>query len=247
MGDRTTDAAFVLASLVEGAAVHATDAYIAEYIDEDLTNSALYLDLRGRLAPGSFPEYANSRYIVGWRYVSARAPSPNATDHVYENPPRTGEQVIHRLAPGAEPPRPLSVTASTGRYRRVGTDRLGEGFLRVALRNGHSRERANRAAAGWGNDTLRTYLPEGGGDPAYAWTLRFDDAENRSQFVATLRESLSSRGNRTAGVWTVPGTATFDLRLVGEETAVVLAGNESFVGNTNVSGSDAEVSISLPD
>jgi hypothetical protein len=242
----TTDGTFVLAGLLEGAAVYATNAYIDEHVGGNLTNSALYFDLRERLAPGSFADYANSRYIVGWRYVSGRAASPNATDGLYENPPRTGEQLIHGLAPGEEPPRPLTVNASTGNYRRVGTDRLGEGFVRIALRNGPSRERANEAAAGWGNDTLRTYLPEGGGDPGYAWVLRFDDPANRSQFVATLRDSLSTRGNRTGDAWTVPGTATFDLRPVGDETVAVLAGNGSFVRNTTVSGSDANVSLSLP-
>jgi hypothetical protein len=138
------------------------------------------------------------------------------------------------------------VNASTGNYRRVGTDRLGEGFVRIALRNGLSRERTNEAAAGWGNDTLRTYLPEGGGEPGYAWILRFDDPANRTQFVATLRDSLSTRGNRAGDTWTVPRTATFDPRPVGDETVAVLAGNESFVRNTTVGGSDANVSLTLP-
>lgn len=242
----TTDADFVIGSLLEGAAVYATNAYIEEHIGGNLTNSGLYFDLRERLEPGSFSAYANTRYVVGWRYVADRLDSPGAFDSLYENPPRTGEQVIHGLTPGEEPPRALSVSAETGRYRRVATDRLGEGFLRIALQNGPSRTRANRAAAGWGNDTLRTYLPEGGGDPGYAWIIRFDDPANRSQFTETLRESLSTRGTRTGGVWTVPDTATFDLDVAGEETVAVLAGNESFVRNTSASGSNGTVSIALP-
>jgi len=242
----TTDGTFVLAGVIEGSAVYTTNAYIDEHVGGNVTNSGLYFDLRERLAPGSFADYANSRYIVGWRYISGQATSPNATDGLYKDPPRTGEQLIHGLAPGEEPPRPLAVNASTGDYRRVGTDRLGEGFVRIALRNGLSRERANEAAAGWGNDTLRTYLPEGGGEPGYAWILRFDDPANRTQFVATLRDSLSTRGNRAGDTWTVPRTATFDPRPVGDETVAVLAGNESFVRNTTVGGSDANVSLTLP-
>jgi len=244
----TTDAVFVAASLLEGSAVFATNAYIEEHMAANLTNSGLYFDLRERLAGGSYPDYANSRYIVGWRYVSGRLSSPAAFDRLYADPPRTSEQVIHGLDPGEEPPRPLSVSVDAGSYRHVDTDRLGEGFIRVALRNGLSRSRAASAAAGWGNDTLRTYLPESGGDPSYAWTVRFDDAHDRTAFVDALRASLDARGFRSGGTWTVANASvSFGVRTVGETSVVVLVGTESFVSATSVSGGGRAVSIALPE
>ncbi len=242
--DSTTDAQFVVGSLLEGAAVYTTDAYIREHIGGNTTNSELYFDVREQLGAGSYPAYANSRYIAGWRYLEARDPGHDAVGSVYENPPRTGEQLIHGLEPSSEPPRNLSVSADTGAYRRIGTDRLGEGFLRIALRNGLDRERANRAAAGWGNDSLRTYRAEGA--TAYAWALRFDDAGNRTEFASALDDSLGARGSPEDGVRAVDGTA-FDLRTVGDESAVVLVGTEPFVRNTTVTGTDRNVSVTLPE
>lgn len=244
--DSTTDARFVLGSLIEGAAVYTTDAYIAQHIDGNVTNSELYIDLRERLRAGSYPAYTNSRYIAGWRYLEDRDPGYGAMDQVYENPPRTGEQVIHGLAPGSEPPRNLSVTENTGGYRRIGTDRLGEGFIRIALRNGLDRDRANAAGAGWGNDTLRTYRPRAGGSAAYAWVLRFDDASNRTEFVSALEDSLTARGTQTEAGWRVDQTA-FGLTRVGDDSAVVTVGTDRFVRNTRISGGDGTVSITLPE
>jgi hypothetical protein len=243
--DSTTDAQFVLGSLIEGSAVYATDAYIAEHIGGNVTNSELYFDVRERLGAGSYPAYTNSRYIAGWRYIDERDPGADAMDPIYEKPPRTGEQVIHGLAPGSEPPRNLSVSTDTGGYRRIGTDRLGEGFLRIALRNGLDRDRANAAAAGWGNDSLRTYRPRSGGPAAYAWVLRFDDADNRTEFASAFGDSLAARGARGEAGWTVDGT-TFGLRRVGEEAAVVFLGTERFVREASVSGNASNVSITLP-
>jgi hypothetical protein len=244
--DATTDARFVLGSLIEGAAVYATDAYIAEHLEGNGTKSDLYVAVRSRLRPGSFPAYANSRYIAGWRYIEERDPPHDATDSVYETPPRTGEQLLHGLDPAVEPPRPLSITEERGAYRRIGRDRLGEGFLRIALRNGLDRERANEAAAGWGNGSLRTYRPRSGGSAVYAWVLRFDDAANRTEFVSAFEDSIAARGARTGETWTADGTA-FGLRAAGEASAVVLAGTDRFVRNTSVSGTNGSVSITLPE
>lgn len=244
--DSTTDARFVLGSLIEGAAVYTTDAYIERHVEGNVTNSELYFDVRERLGAGSYPAYTNSRYIAGWRYLEQRDPGYDAMDPVYEDPPRTGEQVIHNLTPGSEPPRNLSVTETTGAYRRIGTDRLGEGFLRILLRNGLDRDSANAAAAGWGNDSLRTYRPRSGGSAAYAWVLRFDDADNRTEFASAFEDSLAARGTRTDGGWRINGTA-LGLERIGSDTAVVLVGTDHVVGNTRVSGSEGNVSITLPE
>jgi len=131
--------------------------------------------------------------------------------------------------------------------KEFGTDRLGERFLRIALRTGLGRERANRAAAGWGNDSFRTYRPRSGGSAVYTWVIRFDDAANRTEFASAFEDSLAARASADAGdVRRIDGTA-FDLRSAGDDSAVVLVGTDRFVRNVSVSGSDGNVSIALPE
>ncbi len=244
----TTDGAYVTRSVLEGAAVYATDDYIDRYVEGNVSNAALYLRLRERLRPGSVGRYLNSWYIQGNRYVASRIDSPERIERVYERPPTTSEQVLHRLPPGTEPPRELSVTVTDpGAWRALGTDRVGEAFLRVTLRNRLSESRARRAAAGWGNDSLRVFRPRGGtGDASYAWVLRWDDPENATEFEAAFEDWLDASGNRTADRWTVDGTA-FDLQSAGSTTSVVLVGDRRLVEGAEIDGQDGRVEIALPD
>lgn len=244
--DHTTDGQFVRSSLLEGTAVSVTNAYIESSLGGP-ESTQLYRDLASRLAAGSYPEYVNARYLLGVRYVADRIATLDSLDRLFANPPRTGEQLIHGLRPGTEPPRPLSVAVETGAYRRLRTDRLGEGFIRITLRNGVPTATANAGAAGWGNDTLRTYQSRDDGQPGYVWAIRFDDERNRSQFVETLQESLASRGVKSAGSWVLSDTnASIRFKTIGPETVLVLAGPDQFVDATEVSGSNETVSIALP-
>jgi len=258
----TTEGRFVYGSVMEGAAVYATDAYVRRYLDTDRRNSDLYPRIAAGLAPGSADRYRNSRYVLGNRYVADRIDDPAALPSVYEDPPRTAEQVIHGYAPGVEPPRDLSVTVgdggtategandaedATGRpgeYVLQGRDRMGEAWLRTALRNGVDRSAARRAATGWGNDSLLTFRSDRGED-AYAWVIRFDDAENRSEFVSVFREYLDARGDREGDRWSVDGW-TFGVRSVGADAVAVLVGPDRFVANASVEGSGGNVTVGMP-
>lgn len=252
----TTDGRFVYGSVMEGAAVYATDAYVRRFMDTDRRNSDLYPRIAAQLAPGSADRYRNSRYVLGNRYVAGRIDDPAALPSVYEDPPRTAEQVIHGYAPGVEPPRDLSVTVAEGtndtedatggpgEYVLQGRDRMGEAWLRTALRNGVDRSAARQAAAGWGNDSLLTFRSEGGED-AYAWVIRFDDAENRSEFTSVFRDYLDARGDREGGRWSVDGW-TFGVRSVGADATAVLVGPEGFAANASVEGSGGDVTVRPP-
>ncbi|PSQ19235.1 hypothetical protein BRD00_03055 [Halobacteriales archaeon QS_8_69_26] len=240
----TTDGQFVYRSVLEGAAVYATDAYIRRYVDTDETNSGVYPRLAEQLEPGSIDRYGNDQYVLGHRYVADRVDDPRDLPAVYEDPPRTAEQVIHGHPPGAEPPRDLSVTVEEGDYFFQGTDRMGEAWLRTALRNGVDESAATRAAEGWGNDSLLTFRPSSG-ESSYAWVLRFDDAENRSGFDDVFADYLDARGDRTGDRWAVEDYAV-DYRPVGEDTAVVLVGTEAFVDGATVEGSSGEVTVAAP-
>ncbi|NHN60621.1 MULTISPECIES: hypothetical protein [Halorussus] len=241
----TTDDRFVVRSVLEGAAVVATDAYLRRYVPGDRLNSEFYTEYDRRLAPGSRQQYANLRYIAGHRYVAGRVDSPDRLAAVYERPPRTGEQVLHGYPPGVEPARPLpvSVNAAGSAWRRAGTDTLGEPFVRVALRNGLNESRAARGAAGWGNDTLYTFR-RATGDASYAWALRWDDPANASEFAAAFAASLDARAPAANGTWTVDG-ATMDVRSPGEEWTVVLAGSDGFVRGTDLTVEEGNLSVAV--
>ena len=234
--NRTTDSRFVIRSIQEGAAVVGTDAFVERYHEDALPNSALYQRLQRAYSAGSLQQFYNARYIEGAEYVAAKA-SPNTVEQVYRNPPRTSEQVIHELAPGSEPRRPLAITArlNGSAFSTVGRDTMSEAFIWTALRNSLNESVAMRAAAGWGND--RRLTVRAGDAVGYAWAIRWDDAENASEFVATFR---ASREGQTTG-----DKSEVRLTTVSDQTVVVLAGDPPFVDVVTVNGTTDAVAVSV--
>ncbi len=193
-GLSTTDGRFVYRATVEGPAVWSTDRYLERHAAHLPPTEPFYDELIGTFPPGSRARYTLGAYAAGNDYVEARVDDPRNLSVVFEEPARTAEQVLHGLEPGVEPPAALSVRAADSPAWVVGgRDRMGEMFLRVALQDGIGVDRAARAAAGWGNDSLAAYYPDGGGEPAYAWVLRFDDAANASAFDAAARDYLDAK------------------------------------------------------
>jgi len=253
----TTDGAFVLRGVLEGVAVYTTDEYIHRYIDTDRTNSGLYRELASEIPPDGFRAYSNFRYIYGKQYVDERIDAPSEAERIYRDPPTTSEQLLHGYSPDAEPRREMSVSIAKNGWHDAGGDRLGEAFLRVALRNGVGETTANRAAAGWGNDSLWIYRAvEGADDESFVWVLRWDEPAEATEFVDAFRRYLDARGDRSNGehqnrsverdVWQI-GDDTAAVERVGQDTTVVLLGARSFVRDAAVSGSNGDVSVVLPE
>jgi hypothetical protein len=242
----STDGQFVLRSVLEGVAVYTTDSYVDRYLDAEETNSDLYRRVAERLPQGGLRQYGNSQYVFGARYVAERFASPTEAVAVYRSPPTTSEQVIHGYAPGEEPIRNLTVRVEEDGWRDVATDRLGEAFLRVALRNGLDGPTADRVAAGWGNDTLRIFRPDDGADGrSYAWAIRWDDAANATEFVEGFESYLDARGDRTGDAWRLDDDLA-TVRRAGPDATVVLLGDERFVRGATVDGEDGRVEVALP-
>lgn len=244
---RTTDAAFVRRSVLEGVAVSVTDAYLRQHLDAATPNSDLYDRLDEVYPRGTPAWYGNAMYRFGARYVDGRVEDPAAALGVAERPPRTSEQVIHGYAPGAEPPRSLSVAvdADGSPWRSVGTDRMGEAFLLAALAD-VSRERARTAAEGWGADRLAILRRSGVENAAYALVTRWDDPGNATEFRAAYADVLTARGERVADGWRVDGRAA-TVERVGEETVVVFVGTDAFVRETTVTVDGETVTLVPPD
>ncbi|MFB6121298.1 MAG: hypothetical protein ABEJ68_09305 [Halobacteriaceae archaeon] len=240
----TTDGRYVQRSVLEGAAVFTTDAYIAAHAPDQPPNAALYRDLNETLVPGSLAWHYNLAYVEGREYVASRVAGPTALGAVYDRPPTTSEQVIHGLPPGAEPAPPLNLTADGGDWRVAATDRLGEAFVRTALAGTLDVGRASRAAAGWGNDTLLTFRRAGVANGSYAWVLRWDAPSEADEFASAMRDALAARGDAAGDGWRVAGVRA-ELRRADAQTTVLVAGNASFVNGTAVA-TDGGVTVTAP-
>jgi hypothetical protein len=246
VGATTTEGSYLTRAVLEGGAVFTTDTYLARYGDSDLRNTPLYDRIARGLPPGSIGRYGNSQYVFGNRYVAAKAETPADLPAIYANPPRTAEQLIHRLDPGSEPPVPLTVATDGGEaWLAVGEDRLGEAFVRYALEGELSPDRAARAAAGWGNDTLRTFRSPSVEGTGYAWVLRWDDAANATEFERAAREYFTVRANDTTadGLYRIDDSLTGRLSTPTDRTAVLWFGPRAFVANASADGADGAVEI----
>ncbi|WP_181687224.1 hypothetical protein [Halorhabdus salina] len=245
----STDESYVAGALREGATVFTTDTYLQRYGNRTEPTAPMYERLLSTLPAGEYTRFSLSKYVHGYRYVSNRVNDPSELDTVFSQPPTTSEQLLHGYLPDEEPPAALNVTVNESDSWRVSrTDRLGEAFLRYALENGVATDRAVEAAAGWGVDRLYYLQPDGEGHTSYAWTFRWDDAANASEFEQTLEAYLDERGDRRGDVWTMMAQSSAAIRSPSDRTTVVLLGNRTLVSETTVTAAaEGHVRLDLPD
>ncbi|MFB6072081.1 MAG: hypothetical protein ABEJ88_03845 [Halobacterium sp.] len=228
-GDRDDLAAM---TATEGVTEYLAWRYAEQYTDYDA--EAALRELFADLPP--MGRAARAEYYFSATYARNHTDPDAPFRSMNENRPTTAEQVLHGLAPGSEPPRPLTVHGQSGNagvFLSALVETEGEAQLRFLLQYGLSRARAARAAAGWGNDRVATFRR--GGSEGFAWVIRWDSrAEAReferlfADFDANVSEPLR-------------------LEAVGEETTVVLAGSPAFVGNATVTGTAANVTVAAGD
>lgn len=243
----TTDGKFVVRALMEGGAIVTTDAYLDRYGNASDANSEMYTRVQSKLPDGHIRKYGNAKYVFGDAYMESFVEDPGELPAVYENPPRTSEQVIHGVAPHEEPPAPLSVALDTGaKWRAAGNNRMGEAFARFAMEQWVGSDRAARAAAGWGNDTVRYLRPtNGSGETAYVWTLRWDDAANATEFASAYRDALDARGSRDGCVWSLsPEDVAATVQTPTDRTTVISFGPKTLVDSLTATGENGDISVS---
>ena len=242
--DATTDGTYARRATLEGAAVYTTDTIHAEDDRSGPPNSALYEGVAAATA-GSTTAYGNSWYRFGARYAAQRVDSPADLSALYENPPTTSEQVLHGLRPSAEPPAALSITDQTGsEYVLADAGRKGEAFTRFVMENGVSEQRAAAAAAGWGNDTLRTVRPSDGGNTSYVWVHRWDDAENATEFADAARAYLDAYGSTENGTTTLGGLPA-DLRTLDDRTTAIVLADSVLQDSLTLSADGSVVTVAV--
>lgn len=234
----TTDGKIVRRSVLEGAATTTETVYWKRHVDAG-TSPADGMTSAYRTTSGA-RQWVFAPYHFGTEYVLQWTDSPAEMGTVYEDPPHTSEELLHGLAGGTEPLPPLSVDVQSADWKRNGTDRAGELFVRVALDTELERDRATTAAAGWGTDSRVALV--NGDERAYVWALRWDDTANATEFANGLETYLDRRATKDGDVWIDDGAA-FDVTRADDETVVLVLGDESFVRTAHVRGTNGSVTV----
>ncbi|MFW6002808.1 MAG: hypothetical protein ACOCPT_00085 [Halanaeroarchaeum sp.] len=237
--ENTTDATIVRRSVLEGGAMMVETRYWERHVNEG-RSPAEGME-RSYRETSAARQWVYAPYHFGYVYVETRTDSPADLQDLYESPPHTSEELLHGLPGGSEPLPRLDVAVDSDDWTVESEDRTGELFVRVALDTELSTETATDAAAGWGTDS-RVALSNGD-ERAYVWALRWDDPANATEFHRAFEDYLDARSNEDDGVWVDDGSA-FDITAVDDETVVVALGNETFVRETTVDGTNGDVDVS---
>jgi hypothetical protein len=231
---RTTDRRMAARGVVEGAAVYVTSAYVRQHLSVPTERAVLdrhYPDAPTRRRLSWAP------YRFGADHVAARVEGPATHWSVYDDPPVTTEQLLDGPATG--PPRNLTVRVDGPRVR--GTDSKGELYVRELLADALSRERARRAADGWGDD--RALALDADGASVHAWVLRFDTADDAAEFRPAVTDFLATVADRPVERdQPRPAEATRVLA-PSPSTVVVLAGQRRGVEALAVTATGGTVTV----
>lgn len=247
----TADESVTARGVTEGTAVYVADVYWRHHIAHG-PRPAGDVERIHRNTSG-YTWYAASPYYFGYLYAAARLDAPADISRIYKDPPRTTEELIHRLPPGSEPPADLRVRVADGegddgegwRERTAVRTRKGELFVRAVLRTELDDHRSVRGATGWGNDTRLAFTHDDHED-GYVWVLRWDDRANATEFEEAFRAYLDARATRSSNGWRNNSTA-YRVERKDDMTTVVYVGAPAFVENARTdSASDGTVTVHPP-
>lgn len=244
----TTDAELASLSVMEGAAVYGSAAYTERYDEpvepEDEVVARLYDDA----APGT--KLVWGPYHHGAAYVAERADEPADHWSLYDDPPVTMRGVLEG-SPATDALEPFEATLSPADAGWVQTDSdvLGEYVLRQVLATELETDRSAEAARGWTYDRLLRVEHDDAALDGYAWTVRFEGADEADAFETAVRVTLAERhtsadGAGTDATWTDEPYA-FALESVDERTVAILAGSEAFVESASVDADGPDVRVTL--
>jgi hypothetical protein len=234
-------------AMVEGSASFFESQYQREYMDNPnaMRNFTAWSNANAYAMKQLGPYVAGSHY-TRW-YLNG---STENFEKIYDNPPVSMEQILHKYEPDEELPLNLSVQGevSSDWSTPSSAKTKGELFLRSALRSGVSGDEAAAGAAGWGQDGAITfqntsYSAAGNYKYGYGWAIRFDNASEAAEFESIFQEWLDATGTEENGVYVAEDGETYRMIEVSDETVVVLAGHEEFTRQATVSGDTTEVVI----
>lgn len=234
-------------AMVEGSASFFESQYQREYMGNPDA-------MRNFSAWGNSSAYAMNQlgpYVAGSHYTRWYLNgSTKNFEKIYDNPPVSMEQILHKYEPDEELPKELDVSGEVNSdWATPSSDKTkGELFLRSALRSGVSGPEAARGAAGWGQDGVITfqntsYSSAGNYKYGYGWAIRFDNASEADEFKSIFQSWLESKDSLGNGLYGDSPENTYRMVEISDETVVVLAGHEDFTSQASVSGDTESVVI----
>ncbi len=218
-GPKTTDGAAVRRALIEGQ---------AEYIEREYE-----LEYLGKSDRDAYRQYQNHRgyhqagvYYFGSEYFETHSKSTQKSWEIFEEPPNTTEQIIHRYRANEHPPVDLNVELESNRSQQYSkSDTLGELTTRNLLKSRLSEEEAATGAEGWGNDKLYELDGEDGSQE-YIWVSRWDDAEQAEEFSEALERYLGKiADDSSVGTFETENT-TYYVKSPKPDTVVLIVGSK---------------------
>lgn len=237
--DETHDGYMTYYLVLEGSATYVQDRYERSY-QPTLTQTAMERKRAEYRNASALSRLSLARYYYGSQYVAEEVESPADLEEIHLNAPNSTEQVLHN---NRDPIATLSVSAGEAEGWNVSDrDRMGELFLRIALRTELNRSQAVAGADGWGDDRKIAYT--NGEAHGYAWVLTWDDEANATEFTRLFRNYLEAKATQENGIWVADGgNSSYRVERVSEETVVVFLGNESFVTSATTNTENGTVTV----
>ncbi|WP_439027228.1 hypothetical protein [Haloarchaeobius sp. DT45] len=234
-------------SLIEGSAVY----FESEYQEQYMGKEAASRSVEQWANSSAFSMYQLGPYVMGERYTKFRVNSTAEFEKLYDNPAVTMEQIMHNKMPDEDLPKELTVEqGSDSVWNQYSKSTKGELFLRSSLRAEVSGELAAAGAEGWGADRLMQFQNTSYAESykyGYGWTVRFDDAAEKEEFVDIYQQWLDSRGEEQNGVYVMDTEHTYRMVDIDSETVAILAGHEDFVTQATATGNNSHVTITMTD
>jgi hypothetical protein len=183
--------------------------------------------------PQSFSSLSYFPYKYGLEFVRALHDKGGweTVNQAYVNPPTTTEQILHpeKYFAGEAGVKVVLPKMTDSSWTRVGNETYGEYFLVVMLEKWIPQGEAERAAAGWGGDTLVSY--EKGNDSLLAWNITWDSAVDATEFDAAFHKMTKATGAvEENGVWCCDINGRFmSVRTEGQSTLILTSTNATGV------------------
>lgn len=215
------DMGLVVGAIVEGEATLGGYEYLAAKTGQSIVNNPMDIgamlkklsDMTMKTQPDSamaktpaiLRETLLFRYVEGTSFVQRFLKlhkSWKKLDLLFDNPPRSSEQVMHpeKYFDKEKVDYPVQVIIPRlheqleGKWKEVATNTMGEFQTRLLLAEYIDKEKAAAAAAGWDGDRYTMFeSTEKGGPQIIAWLSVWDSAEDAQEFVKGYAELLTKR------------------------------------------------------
>jgi hypothetical protein len=190
-------------------------------LDEYLSRTASSKRLMS--APAIIRERMMFPYLGGMAFMGTlyRAGGFELVDRAYSQPPVTSEQILHpEKYLAGEPAIAVPPPPAPDGLELVGSGRMGEHGLRVALGRCNSKLEAENAAAGWGGDAY-SIVRDRDGRLGLLWATAWDSDADAAEFEQAIGKTTRCWSEERGLTPTLFGSGSIKAERRGRHVAVV--------------------------